>query len=89
LGVERLGDKKIKYKKIRCMSKEQTTTVISSSLTTTLFVVFLVLKLTDNIDWSWWWVTSPLWLPLAILIGFVALIITVGIILVILNKGDV
>ena len=71
------------------MSKEQTTTVISSSLTTTLFVVFLVLKLTDNIDWSWWWVTSPLWLPLAILIGFVALIITVGIILVILNKGDV
>ena len=71
------------------MSKEQTTTVISSSLTTILFVVFLVLKLTDNIDWSWWWVTSPLWLPIAILIGFVALIITVGIILVVLNKGDV
>ena len=71
------------------MSKEQTTTVISSSLTTMLFVVFLVLKLTGNIDWSWWWVTSPLWLPIAILIGFVALIITVGIILVVLNKGDV
>ena len=71
------------------MSKEQTTTAISSSLTTILFVVFLVLKLTGNIDWSWWWVTSPLWLPIAILIGFVALIITVGIILVVLNKGDV
>ena len=71
------------------MSKEQTTKVISSSLTTVLFVVFLVLKLTGNIDWSWWWVTSPLWLPLAILIGFVALIITVGIILVVLNKGNV
>lgn len=27
-----------------------------------LFVVFLVLKLTDHIDWSWWWVTSPLWI---------------------------
>lgn len=26
-----------------------------------LFVVFLTLKLTGNIDWSWWWVTSPLW----------------------------
>ncbi len=71
------------------MSKEQTTKVISSSLTTVLFVVFLVLKLTGNIDWSWWWVTSPLWLPLAIVIGFAALLITVGIILVMVNKGDV
>jgi len=71
------------------MSKEQTTKVISSSLTTVLFVVFLVLKLTGNIDWSWWWVTSPLWLPLTIVIGFAALLITVGIILVMVNKGDV
>lgn len=26
-----------------------------------VFLTFLVLKLTNNIDWSWWWVTSPLW----------------------------
>jgi hypothetical protein len=26
-----------------------------------LFFVFLVLKLTHYIDWSWWIVTSPLW----------------------------
>lgn len=26
-----------------------------------LFIVFLVLKLTHIIDWSWWWVTAPLW----------------------------
>ena len=26
-----------------------------------LFVVFLVLKLVGIIDWSWWWVTAPLW----------------------------
>lgn len=29
-----------------------------------LFLVFLVLKLTGEIDWSWWEVTFPLWLPL-------------------------
>jgi len=29
--------------------------------TTTLFLIFLVLKLTDYITWSWWWVTAPLW----------------------------
>lgn len=33
-----------------------------------LFVVFLVLKLCGTIDWSWWWVTSPLWIPLAIVV---------------------
>ena len=26
-----------------------------------LFVVFLVLKLTHVIEWSWWLVTAPLW----------------------------
>lgn len=33
-----------------------------------LFLVFLILKLTDNIDWSWWWVTAPLWIPVAVFI---------------------
>ena len=28
---------------------------------TLLFLVFLVLKLTAVIAWSWWWVTCPLW----------------------------
>lgn len=26
-----------------------------------LFVVFLILKLTKVITWSWWWVTAPIW----------------------------
>lgn len=26
-----------------------------------LFILFLALKLTDVIDWSWWWVTAPIW----------------------------
>jgi hypothetical protein len=45
---------------------------------TVLFLVFLVLKLTDNIDWSWWWVTSPLWIPLTlgvVIMGVLGLII--------------
>lgn len=28
-----------------------------------VFIVFLVLKLIGVIDWSWWWVTAPLWIP--------------------------
>ena len=45
----------------------------SLGLGTVLFIVFLVLKLTNNIDWSWWWVTSPLWIPFAIAITILAI----------------
>jgi len=38
-------------------------------LGTVLFLIFLVLKLTDHIDWSWWWVTAPLWIPPALVLG--------------------
>ena len=30
-----------------------------------LTVVFVVLKLCGVVDWSWWWVLSPIWLFLA------------------------
>lgn len=33
-----------------------------------LLVAFVVLKLTNVIDWSWWWVLSPLWIGFAILL---------------------
>jgi hypothetical protein len=31
-----------------------------------LTIVFIVLKLTHYIDWSWMWILSPIWIPLAI-----------------------
>ena len=33
-----------------------------------LFLLFLALKLMGYITWSWWWVTSPLWLPLTLIL---------------------
>lgn len=36
------------------------------SLASLVFIVFLILKLCDVIDWSWWWVTAPLWGPIAL-----------------------
>jgi len=32
---------------------------------TLLLIVFIVLKLTHVIDWSWWWVLAPAWIPIA------------------------
>ncbi len=31
----------------------------------TLTLIFIVLKLTEVIAWSWWWVLAPVWVPLA------------------------
>lgn len=52
------------------MSENQTVSVqIGPGLPGCVFLVFLVLKLTGYIDWSWWWVTAPLWGGLAIVLG--------------------
>lgn len=31
-----------------------------------LGLIFITLKLTDVIDWSWWWVLAPLWAPVVL-----------------------
>lgn len=40
-----------------------------------LSIVFIILKLTHFIDWSWWWVLSPLWLPLAAALSIILVIL--------------
>ena len=40
-----------------------------SPLTVILFLAFFFAKIFDKLDWSWWWVFSPLWLPLAFILG--------------------
>lgn len=39
-----------------------------------LFLVFLVLKLTGVIAWSWWWVTAPLWIPVVFVTFLIAIV---------------
>ena len=49
------------------------------SLNGILFIIFLILKLAgigQVANWSWWWVTSPLWIPAAIAL-VVSLIIVI------------
>ena len=43
----------------------------SMSFSSVLFLIFLVLKLTNVIGWSWWWITAPLWIPAIIFLVFV------------------
>lgn len=43
-----------------------------------LQITFVVLKLCKVIDWSWWWVLSPIWISTALTI----LIVLIGIIVI-------
>ena len=33
-----------------------------------LTIAFIVLKLCDEINWSWWWVLSPLWISFGVIL---------------------
>jgi hypothetical protein len=57
------------------------------NLTAVLFIVFLILKLTNNIDWSWIWVTSPLWIPVAMAFCLIIFVIIIMMILLMAGKS--
>jgi hypothetical protein len=45
-----------------------------------LALLFIYFKLTGNTviaTWSWWWVLSPLWLPITIVLVIIALVLLV------------
>ena len=42
-----------------------------------LTIVFIVLKLLNIIDWSWWWVLSPLWISAGAVLAIVAAILII------------
>lgn len=45
-----------------------------------LTILFVGLKLGHVIAWSWWWVLSPLWIPVLIVIAIlIVLLLIVGV----------
>lgn len=69
------------------MSKQSNSSVQSSSsgigFCGLLTIVFIVLKLLNVITWSWWWVLSPIWISVVLV---VAILIVVGIIAFVTSK---
>lgn len=63
-------------------NKQATRTGIS--FTGALTLIFITLKLTHVIDWSWAWVLAPMWIPLAL----VAVILLVAFILYVVREDE-
>lgn len=43
-----------------------------------LGILFIALKLTGYIDWSWWWVTAPLWGGLVLIFAVLFVVLTIA-----------
>lgn len=60
---------------------ESKTTSKSIGLGGIVFIIFLIMKLAEIgqvANWSWWWVTSPLWIPIALVLGLSLIIFIVS-----------
>ena len=64
--------------------EKQLKVTISLPLLTLLTILFMTLKLSHVIAWSWWWVLAPLWLPTVAVIGFMGVVMLCAILLAIL-----
>lgn len=51
------------------MSDKETITNYRLSAEVVVGLTLITLKLTGQIDWSWWWVLAPFWLSLLILLA--------------------
>lgn len=58
------------------MNTNKINTKFSGLLPTLLTVLFVGLKLTNHIDWSWWWVLAPLWIPTSLVLLVIIILIT-------------
>lgn len=67
------------------MSETKIVNRISFPLGSILFLIFMTLKLTGVIAWSWWWVTAPLWIPVLLFIGILGCVFVLSFILVLLD----
>lgn len=45
----------------------------AGSFLSVLTLIFITLKLTGHIAWSWWWVLAPFWIPVVIVLAIVGL----------------
>lgn len=60
------------------MSKESNSTSGGIGFFGLLGILFIGLKLTGVIDWSWWWVTAPLWGGFALVAGILVVLLVLA-----------
>ena len=55
-------------------------TSVSINFAGLLGIVFIVLKLCHVIEWSWWWVLAPFWIPFVIWLICVLVVLIISLV---------
>lgn len=51
-----------------------------------LTILFIALKLTGNITWSWLWILSPIWIPAIIVVAIMLIVLIIYVIWKVIEK---
>ena len=78
--LDQIEQNVIKQSKYKTMSSSSSSSG-GISFTGALTVLFIGLKLTHVINWSWWWVLSPIWISALIVITFLIIFLLFAIII--------
>ena len=53
-----------------------------------MFLMFLGLKISGLIDWSWWWVFAPVWVPAVIVVLGIGILFIAAVVIDRLQKKE-
>ena len=60
------------------MQKDKEVKTVGLGFVDALTLLFIVLKLTGQIDWNWIWVLSPIWISVSFLAVLAVVILLIG-----------
>lgn len=49
-------------------------------------IAFIALKLCGILEWSWWWVTAPIWIPWGAVAAIIVIVFVVMFILALISE---
>lgn len=68
------------------MSNKQQNVSVTFPFLPILTLIFITLKLTGYINWTWFWVLSPIWIPIAIALAIFVIVFIVHILVDIFSR---
>jgi hypothetical protein len=75
--IDLIEQNAIKQSRSKTMSSSSSTSSSGISFTGALTILFIGLKLTNVINWSWWWVLSPIWISISIVVFILLIFATI------------
>jgi hypothetical protein len=70
----------IKQSRSKTMSNSSSSSSGGISFTGALTILFIGLKLGHVINWSWWWVLSPIWISALFVFSIILIVAVVAVI---------